>query len=493
MGLILWITPVVAVLLSRIVNNTKALHTISVCASFVLLLAAGFATKSVLLYDTLAYRFFGEAFFIDAVSVIVLDITVLIGFLAGIYSVGYLNEELKHGKINNTKIKFYYSMMYVFMFSMIFALTVKNIGIMWVAVEATTLASVFLVGFNNDKRALEAAWKYIIICSVGIAMALVGIIFLHLASTGVVSSTNALQWDLLFDNAEVLNSPVLRLSFIFILIGFGTKAGLAPMHTWLPDAHSQAPSPISALLSGVLLNSAMYAIIRILAIVNRNLGDSGFAGRLMIAFGLLSIAAAAVFIITQKDYKRLLAYSSIEHMGIIALAFGLFTPLSVFAGFFHMINHSFTKSMLFLASGSILQKYGTREISKIRGLLKILPVSGTAFLLGLFAISGTPPFSIFSSEVNVFLSVFAEKSYILGSAFILLLALIFAGIAVTLFKVFYGEPASDSDIGRGEINKPGAAVLLVLLVIISATGLYLPELLKDLLTSAQMIMIGGQV
>lgn len=502
MGLILWIAPVIAVLLSRIVNNTKALHIISICASFVLLLAAGFATRHVGLYDTLAYRFFGEAFYIDAVSIIVLDIIILIGFLAAIYSIGYLNEELRHEKVTHKKIKFYYTMMYVFMFSMIFALTVKNIGIMWVAIEATTLASAFLVGFGNDKRALEAAWKYVVICSVGIATALVGIIFLHLASAGVVSSTNALQWDLLFSDAKGLNSPVLRLSFIFMLIGFGTKAGLAPMHTWLPDAHSQAPSPISALLSGVLLNSAMYAIIRILAIVNRNLGESGFTGRIMIAFGLLSISAAAVFIMTQKDYKRLLAYSSIEHMGIIALAFGLFTPLSIFAGFFHMINHSFTKSMLFLASGSILQKYGTREISKIRGLLKTLPVSGTAFLLGLFAISGTPPFSIFSSEVNVFLSIFSEKHYFLGGVFILQLALIFAGIAVALFKVFFGEPALDAGIRQdgtgnpggaikpGEPNKPGAAVLIVLIIIISATGFYMPATLKELITSAQMI-IGG--
>ena len=491
MGLILWIVPILAVLLSRIVNNTKSLHIINVCASFVLLLAAGFATRSVVLYDTLSYKLFGNAFFIDAVSIIVLDIIVIIGLFVSIYSIGYLNEEWKHEKINQKNIKFYYSMLNVFMFSMIIALSVNNIGIMWVAIEATTLATAFLVGFSKDKHALEAAWKYVIICSVGIAMALVGIIFLHLASVGVVSSTNALQWNLLFDNAKDLNSPVLRLSFIFILIGFGTKAGLAPMHTWLPDAHSQAPSPISALLSGVLLNSAMYAILRILAIVNKNLGDSSFTGRIMIGFGLLSIATAAIFIMTQKDYKRLLAYSSIEHMGIIALAFGLFTPLSVFAGFFHMINHSFTKAMLFLASGNILQKYSTREIIKIKGLLKTLPVSGVVFLLGLFAISGTPPFSIFASEVNVFLSIFSAKDYILGGVFILLLACIFAGIAVTLFKIFYGEPASDADIGPGEINRPGAAVLIVLLVVILATGLSMPGLLKDLITSAQMIIIGG--
>lgn len=491
MGLILWIAPIIAVALSRVVNNIRSLHTISLCTSFIMLIVAGIATKSVIQYGTLTYTFFGSAFYIDSVSIIVLDIIIIIGFLVSIYSVGYLDEELRHNLITYKKIKFYYSLMYVFMFSMVLALTVNNIGIMWVAIEATTLATAFLVGFNNDENALEAAWKYVIICSVGIAMALVGIIFLHLASVDVVSNENALQWSLLYDNAKDLNGSVLRLSFIFILIGFGTKAGLAPMHTWLPDAHSQAPSPISALLSGVLLNSAMYAAIRVLAIVNKNLDSSAFAGRIMIAFGLLSIATAAVFIITQKDYKRLLAYSSIEHMGIIALAFGLFTPLSIFAGFLHMINHSFTKSMLFLASGNILQKYNTRRISKVKGLLKILPISGTAFLIGLLAISGTPPFSVFVSEINLFISIFSSEHYVLGGIFILLLAFIFVGIVVTLFKTFFGYPIKDSNIERGEINKPGTAVLIMLLIIISVTGIYMPELLKNLITSAQMIIIGG--
>jgi len=489
-GLILWFAPIAAVLLSRIINDAKTLHALNICTSFVLVIIAGFATRSVIMFDKLNYDFLGGIFFIDSISIIILDIIVLIGFLVSIYSVGYLEEEFKHGKINNKRIKIYYTLMYSFIFAMVLALTVNNIGILWIAIEATTLASTFLVGFHNDKHAIEAAWKYVIICSVGIAIAMVGIIFLHLSSVGVVSSANALQWNVLYDNAKELNSPVLRLSFIFIFIGFGTKTGLAPMHTWLPDAHSQAPSPVSALLSGVLLNSAMYAIIRTLAIVNKNLGDNHFTGRIMIGFGLLSIATAAVFILTQKDYKRLLAYSSIEHMGIIALALGLFTPLSVFAALFHMINHSFTKTMLFLASGSILQKYGTREISKIQGLLKVLPFTGTAFLLGLFAISGTPPFSVFASEFNVFISIFAANNFLLGVVFIFLLALIFVGIAVTLFKVFYRDFNMES-LKPGETNIPGAAVTLVLLVIISVSGLYMPDTLKDLITAAQRIIIGG--
>lgn len=490
MGLILWLVPLIAVLLSILIKETRALHAVNLVCSFVLVLLAGFATKSVMTFGVLTYSLFGSLFYLDALSAIILDIVVIIGFLVSIYSVGYLNAELRSGEVNAKRVRLFYILMFSFLFTMVLALTVNSIGVLWIAIEGTTLASTFLVGFRNDKHSLEAAWKYVIICSVGIAIALVGIIFLHLSSVGIIDHGHALQWNIIYEHARELNSPVLRLSFLFIVIGFGTKAGLVPMHTWLPDAHSQAPSPISALLSGVLLNSALYAVIRVLSIVNKNLGDSQFAGRIMIGFGLLSIATAAVFILTQKDYKRLLAYSSIEHMGIITLAIGLFTPLSIFAGLFHMINHSFTKAMLFLASGNILQKYETRNITGIKGLLKVLPVSGLVFLLGLFAISGTPPFSIFASEVNVFLSVFADGRILLGALFILLLALIFVGIAVTLFRMFYGEDQTEKR-EPGETNLPGAAVLIVLLLLISVTGLYLPDTLRELIHAAQRIMIGG--
>jgi len=262
------------------------------------------------------------------------------------------------------------------------------------------------------------------------------------------------------------------------------------MHTWLPDAHSQAPSPISALLSGVLLNSAMYGIIRTVAIVNRNLGSSVFTGRLLMAMGILSIATAAVFILTQKDYKRLLAYSSIEHMGIIAFALGIFSPLSVFGALYHMINHSLTKSMLFLSSGNILQKYNTKQISKITGVLKVLPISGLAFLIGLFAITGTPPFSIFSSEFSIIVSIFQTKNFFIGIIFVLLLAIVFAGVAVTLFNVFYRNTNKDIP-EQGEINIPGTVCIITLLIVITATGIFMPEGVKNLLTQAQSIITGG--
>lgn len=490
MGFFLLAIPVLAVLLFLFFKKEKLLYIISVSASICLIIVAVLITRQVMLWGKVEYSSLGGIFYLDALSIIVLDIVLIIGLMASIYSVGYMEEEIKQGKIKIGRLKIYYILMYSFIFTMILALTVKNMGIMWIAIEATTLASAFLVGFYNDRYALEAAWKYVIICSVGIAIALLGIIFLHLSSIGVLPSSDYLDWTALYDQAEALNTSIARLAFIFILVGFGTKAGLAPMHTWLPDAHSQAPSPISALLSGVLLNSAMYGIIRTVAIVNRNLGSGVYTGRLLIALGIISMVTAAIFILTQKDYKRLLAYSSIEHMGIIAIAIGIFTPLSVFGALLHMLNHSFTKSMLFLSSGNILQKYHTKRISGIKGVLKLLPVSGTVFLLGLFAIAGMPPFSIFASELSILASIFAIKSFFLGLVFVILLAVVFVGIALNLFKVFYG-PAVENNLSPGEVNTPGLMAIVTLLVVISLTGIVIPNELKVLITNAQSIILGG--
>ncbi len=490
MGLILWAVPLAAIVLTALTRSSRLHHAASITASAVLLAGAAYVTARVL--DAGSYELAGGVFYVDAVSVLILDIVLLIGLMTAIYSVGYLEEERAHGKLDERRMKRYYLLMHSFIFTMVFALTVRNIGAMWVAIEATTLASAFLVGFGNDKPALEGAWKYVIICSVGIAVAMLGVIFLYISASGTLSGVAGLDWTALFANAGSLNGDVLRFAFIFILIGFGTKAGLAPMHTWLPDAHSQAPSPVSALLSGVLLNSAMYGIIRCVAIVNKRLESTGFTSGLMIAVGLLSMLAAALFILTQKDYKRLLAYSSIEHMGVISLSIGLFTPASLFAGFFHMINHSLTKSLLFLSSGSMLQKYGTREIGRVKGLLKTLPVTGTVFLLGLFAIGGMPPFSIFASEFSAVAAAFKAGQHIVGGAVVLCLALAFAGIVYSMFKMFHGrQEPGDPGVLEGETNIAGAAVAVVMLAAIVAMGIAMPDALKRLIESAAATVLGG--
>lgn len=489
MGFLLYIAPLMAVILYIIVKKRSLLHIVSIGVSLLTMILALLLTGDVIINGKIESSNYGGFFYVDPLSIIILNIVLIIGFFAAIYSIQYLETDFKRGILDLRRIKIYYVLMYLFMFTMILALTVKNMGVMWIAIEATTLASVFLVGFHNDKFALEAAWKYIIICSVGIAIAMLGIILLHLSSIGVMDTSGLLDWTALMENAINLKSSAVRLAFIFILVGFGTKAGLAPMHTWLPDAHSQAPAPISALLSGVLLNSAMYGIIRMTAIVNKNLGDSVYTGRLLITIGMLSIVTAAIFILTQKDYKRLLAYSSIEHMGIIAVAIGFFTPLAIIGGILHMINHSFTKSMLFLCSGSILQKYNTKHIAKVKSVLKLLPFTGTAFLIGLFAIAGTPPFSVFASEFGILISIFNEGNYLVGAALALLFALIFAGIAVALFRIFYGK--ADQNIKPGEINTVGAVVVIILLLIISITGLAMPKTIIDLITEAQIIISGA--
>ncbi|MDD2483886.1 MAG: hydrogenase 4 subunit F [Eubacteriales bacterium] len=480
--------PGISVVLFLLLKDNKTAHVISLISSSLLLLCGVGLTRAVVASGTDGYAQAGF-FYVDALNLIILDIVLIVSFVAAVYSVSYLNNEIKEGALQPQRMHLYYMLMYGFIFTMILALTVDNMGVFWIAIEATTLASAFLVGFQNDKHSLEAAWKYIIICSVGIAIALLGIILLHLSSIDVLTDGAYLDWTALYDRAGELKTSITRLAFLFILIGFGTKAGLAPMHTWLPDAHSQAPSPISALLSGVLLNSAMYGIIRTVSIVNKNTGSNHYTGRLLIAAGLLSILTAAVFILTQKDYKRLLAYSSIEHMGLIALAVGLFTPLSVLGGLLHMINHSFTKSMLFLSSGTILQKFGTKKIKRITGIVKVLPITGTAFFLGLFAIAGVPPFSVFTSELCIIMSLFEAKYSYIGFIVIVLLSLVFAGIAATLFRTIYGE-SSKQTVEPGEINKAGAGAIILLLVLICTTGLFLPEMVTALLEQARDIVIG---
>ncbi|HOV24819.1 MAG TPA: hydrogenase 4 subunit F [Pseudobacteroides sp.] len=492
MEALILIVPLLFSLLFWTSKKRATAHIINIIGAIMLLAVMIYTTCSYLEKGIIKQTLLNGLFYIDSLSLIVLDIILSIGFLVCIYSIRYLDIEYDRRTIDTKKIKIYYSLLYLFIFTMMTVVSTPNLGLMWIAIEATTLSSAFLVGFYNNKHSIEAAWKYIIICSVGIAFALLGIVFLYISSGSVFPGEKApLDWTFLYQHARALQSGILKISFIFILVGFGTKVGLAPMHTWLPDAHSQAPAPISALLSGVLLNSALYGIIRILSIVNKHLGpDDLYTKKLMIGMGLLSIAAAAIFILYQKDYKRLLAYSSIEHMGIIVFALGFFTKLSIFAAIFHMINHAFTKSMLFLLSGNVYLKYGTKEIKKVNGLLKIMPVTGTLFLLGLFAIAGMPPFSVFFSELSVGLSAASEYHYVLASILLILIAVIFAGIAVTTLKMFYGNTDSN-DLQSGEINKPGIAAIIVIFIIITVTGVYMPEPVKNIVDSAVLTIKGG--
>lgn len=469
-------------------EHRKLINAINTVGSALLLVSTLYNLYEVIQYGKINPDFLGGIFYIDSLNGLILFATALVSFLISLYSIGYMDEENRKSHINTAKLKLYYSLLHIFIFTMILTTITQNIGVMWISIEATTLASAFLVGFYNNRKSLEAAWKYLIICSVGIAFAMLGVILLYYSSVHTLGqSIMNLNWQYLRQNAASLDTNILKIAFIFVLLGFGTKVGLAPMHTWLPDAHSQAPSPISALLSGVLLNTAMYGIIRVMTIVNGNTGNSLFTGRLLIVLGLLSIGTAAIFILVQQDFKRTLAYSSIEHMGIIALGFGISSTLSIFGALFHIINHSLTKSMLFAASGNVYLKYETKKIGKIKGILKVLPVTGPVFLLGLFAIGGLPPFSIFTSELSIIIAAFKESRFISASLLLLFLVLVFAGIAANMLRMFFGKPLKEH--GTGEMNRITPAVLLVFIIMIAVSGLFLPEPLNRLICSARDIIL----
>lgn len=489
--LLLLIIPLLAVAISYISGGKKLLDTVNIIASGFTMCVSLYIGSIILSRGTIQYGFLNQLIYIDSFSVLILMVTTVVFFLGSLYTAGYLTEELQKGIVNLWRVKIFYIFFNAFLLSIMVALITQNLGVMWIAIEATTLSSAFLVGFYNRKNAIEAAWKYIIICSVGIAIALFGIVLLYFSSLPAFKhSPEGFNWFYLFQNAAGLDKGLVKIAFVLILIGFGTKAGLAPMHTWLPDAHSQAPAPISALLSGVLLNIAVYGIIRITIIANHTLGSTLFTGRLLIILGLVSIGLAAVFILVQRDYKRLLAYSSIEHMGIISFGMGLMTPLSVFGALYHTLNHAFTKSMLFMASGNVYLGYESRRMSKIKNLIKLMPVTGVVFLLGLFAITGMPPFGVFNSELAIILSGFNSANYLAVSLFLVLVVVVFAGIIKQMTPMFFG---GKNQLEHLEYHEPllASTVLIIALIIILTFGIYLPQPVTAILNGAREIIMGG--
>lgn len=426
--------------------------------------------------------------YVDALSAYMIAIISFIGLAAAIYSTSYIGQEYRHGEVGLPRLRLYYLLFHIFIFTMLLVCVTVNLGIMWIAIEATTLASAFLVGYYNRDTSIEAAWKYIIICSVGITLALLGTILLYASSINALGETSdALNWPTLAANAMSLDPALLKIAFILVIIGYGTKVGLAPMHTWLPDAHSEAPSPVSGLLSAVLLNCAMYGILRYHIIASEALGP-GFSDTLLLLFGLLSLATAAIFIISQKDYKRLLAYSSIEHMGIMAIGFGI-GGIGVFGALLHMLNHALTKSMLFFGAGNILHKYRTKSIDEVRGVATIMPITAALFIGGALAITGSPPFGIFVSEILILKAGLDTGNYLVSILYLGLLAAIFAGFIYHVGKMAFGEPSPGRI--KGETGYVGLAVMAILLLITLALGLYIPPELSDVITKIAAVFGGA--
>ena len=426
----------------------------------------------------------------DALSAVFVLLITGVGVLSAVYAGGYLFKE-GDSSISPLRLRRYAFFFHLFLFTMLLTVFSNNLGIMWIAIEGTTLASAFLVNVDDKKSSIEAAWKYLILCSVGIALALFGIILVYysaIAQAAAGESGLLLNWTFLLSKAKQLDPQVLRLAFIFILVGYGTKAGLAPFHSWLPDAHSQAPAPVSALLSGVLLSCATLGILRFHILTTAATGST-FSGTLLIFFGVLSVVIATPFILEQKDYKRLLAYSSVEHMGLAAVGLGFGGALGFYGALLHIMNHAFTKSLLFFSSGHLFYLFRTKEISKVKGLFRKNAFLGIVFFLAVLAIAGMPPFSIFVSEFLILSAGFFAGKFIPCAILLIFLAFIFIGFLRHASQMTLGVSEEPQKMEKSLLMD---SVLAAGMVLIFVMGFYIPGPLRALLQEASRVA-GGAV
>jgi len=410
----------------------------------------------------------GRYLFIDDLNIVFIVLNTFVGLTTSVFSAGYITHELETGRLSPLRLRFYHGMYQLMMFGMNLALISSSIGLMWVAVELATLSTVVMVGLYLTPEALEAAWKYFILGSVGIAFALFGTILVYLAAQPVVGEGyDAMVITKLMERAAEFDPALLNVAFVFLMLGYGTKVGLAPMHAWLPDAHAEGPTPISAVLSGLLLNVALYAVLRFKMLMAANPAAIS-PGPLMVSLGLLSLIFAAFMLYRRRDIKRLFAYSSIEHMGIIVFAFGMGGPIANFAGLLHMAMHSLTKSGIFYMVGLISQIKGSQRIADIRGLTQSHPLLGWGLLIGVAAIAGLPPFGIFMSEFLITTSTFA-RSPLLALLFVFGLIIAFGALMLRVIEMAFGEPSPS-------VAKADASYFpfLIHLGLVLAAGIYLP-------------------
>jgi hydrogenase-4 component F len=410
----------------------------------------------------------GDYLHVDDLNIVFIVLNTFVGLTAAVFSAGYIGHELETGRVTAASLRFYHAMYQVMMFGMNLALVSNNIGLMWVAVELATLSTVLMVGLYRTHEALEAAWKYFILGSVGIALALFGTILIYMAAQPVLGEgLPSMVWTGLIGSASQLDPHMLNVAFVFLIVGYGTKVGLAPFHAWLPDAHAEGPTPISAVLSGLLLNVALYAVLRFKMLMAAN--EAAVApGPLMIGLGLLSLVFAAAMLYRRRDIKRLFAYSSIEHMGIIVFAFGMGGALANFAGLMHMVMHSLTKSAIFFAVGNIAQIKGTQRLADIRGLTQSHPALGWGLVIAVLSIAGMPPSGVFMSEFLVVTTSFS-RAPALALVLVFGLVLAFGALLLRLTGIAFGEPTGRDEPLHGTLVPLWLHIGLILLI-----GLHMP-------------------
>jgi hydrogenase-4 component F len=457
----LLIIPGVAIPVLALVSNYRLGATLNVVAS-----GASFAAGVALLF---AQRSRSDLIIVDDFNIYLITLTTFVGFTTSIFSASYIAHEIEVGRLTPGFLRFYHAMYQALLGAMNVALLANNIGLMWVGVEVATLSTVMMVGIYRTPEAIEAAWKYFILGSVGIGLAFFGTILVYLSAQEVLGEgLPAMAWDLLVKAAPQMDPRLLSLAFVFLLVGYGTKIGLAPFHAWLPDAHAEGPTPISAVLSGLLLNVALYALLRFKMVLAANSATLD-VGAIMITLGLVSLMFAAFMLYRRRDIKRLFAYSSIEHMGIAACAFGIGGPLANFAGLMQMTAHSLTKSAIFFAVGHITQVKGTQRIADMGGLSITHPVLAVGLALGVIAIAGLPPFAVFTSEFTLLSSTFAHAPVL---AVLLMVGILLAlgALLLRLHDIIFGEP-------KGPTGPVQASYipLFVHLALVFMMGIWLPE------------------
>jgi hydrogenase-4 component F len=465
------VIPVVGAALLALVGDREHAPAINTATAFATFVAAAVLSLRVATGGPLLVL--DRLFFVDAFNVFLVTLTAFVGFTTALFSRPYMRIEQHEGHVTAPRLRLYHGMYQLFLFTMLLALLTNNMGILWVALEAATLTTVLLVSLYRTPASIEAAWKYFVLCGVGIAQALFGTILLYFAAEKVLGiAGGALLWTELDRVKGSLEPTVLSLAFVFLLVGYGTKVGLVPLHSWLPDAHAEGPTPISAVLSGLLLNVALYAVVRCKVLVDGAVATP-FARVLMMGFGLASVVVASFLLLRQKDIKRLFAWSSIEHMGIVTFAFGMGGAVANFAALLHMTVHSLTKSAIFFAVGHATQKAGTQMMDGIRGLVVVSPMLGWALALGALAILGMPPFGVFASEFLIVTTAMRDHPW--ATPFLLLaLGVAFAAILSRIQPMVFGE----SNVARLP-HRPAAIPVFVHLALVLMLGLWIPPFLAE--------------
>jgi len=424
----------------------------------------------------------GGFLFVDDLNIVFVVLSTFVGFTTAVFSASYIGHELEIGRLTPRYLRFYHTMYQTLMFAMNLGLLANNIGLMWVAIELATLTTVLMVGIYRTHEALEAAWKYFILGSVGIALALFGTILVYMAARPVIGEGHdAMVWTALIEKAHAFSPELLNVAFVFLMLGYGTKVGLAPLHAWLPDAHAEGPTPISAVLSGLLLNVALYALLRFKMLLAAN--PAALApGPLMVTMGLVSLIFAGFMLYRRRDIKRMFAFSSIEHMGLITFAFGMGGALANFAGLLHMTMHSLTKSAIFFAVGHIAQVKSTQKLADIRGLTVSHPALGWGLVIGVVAIAGLPPLGIFMSEFLIVSSTFAREP-LLAVPVVFGLLVAFGALMLRLGEVAFGEP-----VGSTAPVEASYVPLFAHLGLVAVAGIYLPAPLVEWFQSVARLL-----